>query len=277
MRKPEPVLVIDLFPEERAQLLALLATLSAEEWEQPTVCPGWSVKDVGLHLLGDDVGLLSRNRDDFRTVAGNQIGGFDALVAYVNQQNARWLEATRRISPQVLCQLLRFTGDLTQHYFRTVDLLAATSTVSWVGREPVPAWLDVAREYTERWVHQQHIRDALDRPGFKEPRFFAPVLETFVWALPRAFQDASAPDGTKVGIAITGDAGGMWTLVREGGAWTLYHVCGQVPATQVTLDQELAWRLFTKGISSAEARQQIAVEGDVTLGMKVLAAVAIIA
>ena len=36
--------------------------------------------------------------------------------------------------------------------------------VNWAGPEPAPIWLDPAREYTERWVHQQHIRDAVRNP-----------------------------------------------------------------------------------------------------------------
>ena len=30
--------------------------------------------------------------------------------------------------------------------------------VAWAGEERSPAWFDVARELTERWHHQAHIR-----------------------------------------------------------------------------------------------------------------------
>ncbi len=52
MREPEPVLVVDLFPLERQHLLQLLAQLREEEWHSPTVCAGWTVKDIAL-LHGD--------------------------------------------------------------------------------------------------------------------------------------------------------------------------------------------------------------------------------
>lgn len=276
MLKPEPVLVTDLFPEERAHLLSLLSTLTDEEWALPTVCPGWSVKDIALHLLGDDVGILSRQRDSFR-LAGPDIGSFADLVAYINHLNGVWLEAARRLSPLLLCQLLGFTGDLAYQHFRAIDLFGGTSLVTWAGPEPVPMWLDVAREYTERWVHQQQIRDAVGRPGLKERRFFAPVLAAFVWALPRAFAATTAPAGTAVDVVITGDAGGRWTLVREWDRWGLYQGMAQAAAAQVVLDQEVAWRLFTKGISPDDAREQIQIEGDEALGLNVLAAVAILA
>jgi uncharacterized protein (TIGR03083 family) len=59
----EVVVVTHLFAPERASLLELLSSLSAGQWQSATVCPGWSVKDVALHLLGGDIDLLSRRRD----------------------------------------------------------------------------------------------------------------------------------------------------------------------------------------------------------------------
>jgi len=65
MQPVKPIMVVDLFPPERKQLLELFSELEAEEWEKPTICPAWTVKDIALHLLGDDIGYLSRTRDNF--------------------------------------------------------------------------------------------------------------------------------------------------------------------------------------------------------------------
>jgi hypothetical protein len=46
--------------------------------------------------------------------------------------------------------------------------------VSWAGPDTSPAWLDIARDYTEFWVHQQQIRDAVDRPGADRPQLLHP-------------------------------------------------------------------------------------------------------
>jgi hypothetical protein len=40
----------------------------------------------------------------------------------------------------------------------TVELTRASS-VYWAG--PVPLWFDLAREFTERWVHYRQIQDAV--------------------------------------------------------------------------------------------------------------------
>ena len=65
MQRPKPILVTDLFRPTLDALTELLAKFSPEEWRQPTVCAGWTVKDVSLHLLAVDISNLSRKRDVF--------------------------------------------------------------------------------------------------------------------------------------------------------------------------------------------------------------------
>jgi uncharacterized protein (TIGR03083 family) len=275
LQPPPPIIVVDLFPEILDELLELLAGLTAEEWGKPTACPGWSAKDVALHLLGVEVGNLSRRRDGHSLDAS--INGWDELVAVINDWNQRWIQASRRLSPRLLIDLLAFTGAQLCEYFRSLDPYAMGGAVSWAGPEPAPVWLDLAREYTERWHHQQHIRDAVGKPGLKQPRYFAPVLAAFARALPRAFRTATAPEGTCVTLTITGDSGGRWSLLREGGAWRLYEGALERPTAEVIIDQDVAWQLFTRGLDQNLAREQVTIVGDQALGMRVLDMVSIIA
>lgn len=276
MKRPEPVLVAELFPPMRQELLHLLSSLSPAEWERPTSCSLWSVKDVALHLLGGDLGILSRRRDEYQG-AGKAIESHEELVAFINSLNDIWVKATRRLSPRVLCDLLQFTGPQVEEFFASLDPVAAGPPVDWAGPEPAPVWLDLAREYTERWHHQQQIRDAVGKPGLKERRFFHPVLDTFVRGLPRTFKDIAAVPGTAVQLSIQGEAGGDWSLVRESSQWTLYLEAEAPPAASVVIDQEDAWRLFTKGLSPKEARSRARMEGDPALGARVLEMVSVLA
>ncbi len=281
MRAAEPVIVVDLFPLERQELLHLLSQLHEEEWHLPTICTAWSVKDIVLHLLGDDIGLLSRKRDafdDFTIIKTRPpLRSWSDLVAYINEKNKLWVQATRRMSNRLVCTFLTMTGEETYQYFSSLDLFALGETVSWAGPAPASVWLDIAREYTERWVHQQHIRDAVGRPGLKDRHFFAPVLETFVRALPHTYRDVHATNGTLIHLIISGEAGGEWYLQREQETWVLgKNVASPADAT-VVLDQESAWRLFTKGISKDEAFKQATYKGDEMLARKVFDTVSIIA
>ena len=63
MKELKPIMTTELFPELRQHLLSLLNSLTPEEWDRPTLARKWTVKDVALHLLGDDIGVLSRKRD----------------------------------------------------------------------------------------------------------------------------------------------------------------------------------------------------------------------
>ena len=277
----DPVLVHDLFPLERRALLQLLRELDEQAWHTPTVCAGWSVKDIAQHLLADDLGILSRKRDSFDYLSvvktPYHLDSWDELVAFINEMNAIWVQATRRLSGQVLCSLLEFSGEALYRYFSKLDPYAMGDPVSWAGPAPAPIWLDIAREYTERWMHHQQIRDSLDKPGLKEREFFAPVLETFIRALPHTYRDIQASDGTCIRFTITGEAGGEWTLLRDKGQWILGKATSLEAHASLTLDQETAWRLFTKGMSKEDALSRASIKGDLTLGMIALDTVSIIA
>jgi len=275
VEEPQPIDVVGLFPEILDELIRLLSGLSAEQWARPTVCPLWSVKDIALHLLGGEIGILSRKRDGFQPGSADFTWG--DLVAFINELNQAWVKATRRISPPLLCDLMKFVGTQVCLYFESLDPVAIGGPVDWAGPAPAPVWLDLAREYTERWHHQQQIRDAVGVPGLTEPKYFRPVLDAFVRALPHTYSQVDAPEGASIALAITGESGGRWRLLREAGRWVLYVDPDGEALAEVILDQDLAWRLFTRGVASSEARSRAGITGDRSLGLKALEMVSVIA
>jgi uncharacterized protein (TIGR03083 family) len=275
MKRPDQIAVLDRFAPLRTQLLGLLADLSEDDWARPTTAPRWSVKDVAAHLLGGDIGILSRTRDGFRPPAAF-VETYSGLVDLVNRLNEEWVLAARRMSPRLLRELLAFTGPEVELYFSSVDPGAMGGPVSWAGPDPAPVWFDIAREFTERWHHQQQIRDATGSPPLYDPYFLSPVLDTFVRALPHSFRHASAPDGTVVRFEISGRAGGVWSLVRIGRAWELALDSEAEPAADVVLPQDTAWRMFTKGINGETARRLAVVRGDAALVSPIFNTVSII-
>jgi hypothetical protein len=180
------------------------------------------------------------------------------------------------MSPRLLCGSLAFTAPEVEACFAAADPAAMGVPVSWAGPEPAPVWFDIAREFTERWHHQQQIRDATANPPLYDPYFLSPVLDTFVRALPRGFRRASAPEGTAVRFEISGDAGGVWFLVRIGRAWELALESAAPPAADVVLPQDTAWRMFTKGVDANTARAMAAIRGDPALVSPIFGTVAVI-
>jgi uncharacterized protein (TIGR03083 family) len=266
--------VVDRFAPMRAKLIDLLADLAEDDWSRATAAPRWCVKDVAAHLLGGDLGVLARGRDRFRL--GGPIQEYGALVELVNRLNDQWVLAARRMSPRLLCELLAFTGPQVEAYFASLDLNAVAGPVDWAGPDPAPVWFDIAREFTERWHHQQQIRDATAHPPLYDPYFLSPVLDTFVRALPHRFRDTAAPQGSIVRFEIVGEAGGVWFLRKANGAWELTLEVDGEAAAEVALPQDAAWRMFTKGIDGGHARALAAVRGDAALASPVFATIAII-
>jgi len=197
-----------LLPEIRHELTDLLRGLTLDEWNAPTACGDWTVGDVASHLLGVELSNVARWRDgvaESRTV-GNDIGEW---LAELNEQ---WVAAARRLSPQLITDLIDMAAGWFEEHVATLELDALEARVSWAGEEPAPVWMDVAREYTERWVHQQHIREAVDRPGLMEPRYLTAVLATFVHSVPVALSEHGAPEGTGVELRMLGEGGNQTTV-----------------------------------------------------------------
>jgi uncharacterized protein (TIGR03083 family) len=256
-----PIDVLHLFRPERNALLELLRDIEPEQWSMATACDGWTVKDVALHLLGGDIGIVSRKRDNFQI----QLPPAESFVDALNLHNATWIDAMRRLSPELLIDLLDHVGQQAIATFASLDLFAIGWPVTWAGPEPAPVWLDVAREYTERWHHQQHIRDAVDQPGLIDKEFAGPVFETFVQALPWSFRSIEAVPGTTLELRVVGDAGGRWGLVRDDSIWRLLSPGAEIPCAVVELPAEVAWKMFTNGLPVDECASQATITGDPNL------------
>ncbi|MBI9049746.1 MAG: maleylpyruvate isomerase N-terminal domain-containing protein [Anaerolineaceae bacterium] len=93
----QPVIVPNLYLEIHQELILLLKNLTPDDWRKPTICQNWPVKDVALHLLGGDIGNLSRRRDGH--IPSASINSWDELVQFVNDWNEKWGFAADRISP----------------------------------------------------------------------------------------------------------------------------------------------------------------------------------
>ncbi|MGH3673221.1 MAG: maleylpyruvate isomerase family mycothiol-dependent enzyme [Pseudonocardiaceae bacterium] len=254
-----------LFPREREELLELLGSLHPTDWSRATICPGWNVHDVVGHLLNDYLRRLSGSRDGF---AGAVFANDETLPSYLARINDEFVRATRQCSPKVMVELLAYLGPQLDQTWAAADLNAPADTdVSWAAPDiPSPAWLDIAREFTEFWVHQQQIRDTVGRPGAQQPELLHPVLDTFLRALPHALRGQARPGGTIVRFTVTGAAGGRWHAVRASDRWRMASTDTVTEAAaQVTMDQDDLWRLASRGITPAEGRRRAVAEGDPAL------------
>ena len=129
--------------EERADFAAFLATLSPQQWQAPTLCAGWRVRDVVAHVIG---------YDDLDT---------RRLLAYVIQGRLR----LGRVN----------AAALARYHARSPEQLLALLTDHPQPRG-VPAALGGRVGLTEALIHHQDIRRPLGQPRTIPPERLLPAL-----------------------------------------------------------------------------------------------------
>jgi uncharacterized protein (TIGR03083 family) len=286
LRPATRVDVRKVMEQERAEFARLLRSLTEEDRDKATVCEGWTVGDLAVHLLGDDLSFLSRNRDAQRNEdldaphgpgsAEPQEEDWDRFVDQLDSHNDRWVRAGGFFSTRLVAELLEFTGRTVAEFLESVDSSAPGEVVSWAGPDPAPWWLVGAREFTERWVHHQQIRDALGQPGLNGPSFVAPILATAMHGVPRAYEGVEAPEGTTIAIDVTGRAGFSWAVRRDSDGWKLFEGLTREATSRLSVDQETAWRFLMGMMGAAETRRKVTVEGDAGLAKPFFGAVSAI-
>ncbi len=252
------------------ELMVLLRGLDAGAWSRPTVARDWSVRDVAAHLLDVDVRRLSFQRDRLPLPEPDvPVVTYDDLLRLINDLNAVWIRASRRLSPRVLIDLLDVTGPQVADLVMSLEPHGpARAAVAWAGERSSENWFDIGRDYTERWHHQAQIRDAVGAPPLDAPRWLRPVLELSMKAFSRALAGADAPPGAVVAVRVTGPAGGTWSIVRSADAWSVFRGEPTAPAAWLECDADAAWRLFFNALSDDEARRRVTTGGDPRLADK---------
>jgi uncharacterized protein (TIGR03083 family) len=274
---PVPPLVTHLLPVLNEKLIILLRSLTQEEWQLPTVARLWTVKDVAAHLLDGNIRTLSLLRDGWWGEKP-EISSYQDLVDFLNQLNRDWVTAMRRVSPAMLIYLHEATGKLFSDYYQQLDPSAVSPlAVAWAGEDSSTNRMHLAREYTEKWLHQQQIRDAVGKPGILTHELFYPFIDTVMFALPHTYRSVAAPDGTAIKLQVTTEAGGSWFVVRREGQWQMAREAADNLTTEVILDPDTAWKLFSKSLRPEQVMEKVTINGDYSLGQTALQMVSVMA
>jgi hypothetical protein len=228
-------------------LIDLLDSLDADEWRRPTVHRDLSVRHLATHLLHGSI----RRVTSIRANGANASAGLPTLTDHADgiiKEDRAFFSAMSQVNPRVLCDLMnRYDPEL-------VDLFEA--------QRQTPDWFAVACEYIEKWHHQQQLRDATGRHALYDPALLVPALETFARGLPSAYGSVQAPDGTAISICVEPPADIAWTLRRIDGTWSLWSGPERSAQTSIVVNPDLLWRVWTKELPPAGARQTAQICGN---------------
>lgn len=263
-----PIDTAPLFAPLHAELLALLRSLTPDQWLLPTVAGRWRVRDVAAHLLDVMLRKVAVYRDGHLVAPDRPIITPQDVARLVNGQNATGVAFAARLSTGQLIDLLAVVGPWASDTISALPLHGpAIFPVSWAGETASANWMDTGREYTEHWHHQMQIRDAVGAPLLLSARWVDPLLDIAVRVLPVAYADMEADAGTALvfEVDVDEDAPRAWTLTRAADAWTVNRGGRTHADCLVRTTADAAWRLFFNALPEPQALAAVSISGDAAL------------
>ena len=256
---------IGLFDETWRVVARLGNDLTDVQWDLPTDCPGWTVKDQVAHMAGTE-----------HTLNGDPMPGEPRRAPHVRNDlgafNEAWVEHYRSIpGPEVLNDFVQIMKIRSETIRGFDDAQLNADVMSPVGVIPMRRFLEIRA--LDCFAHEQDIRRAVGQPGHLDGSVAAFAVTAGLQMLPKAVaKTAGAPDGTVVKIFIEGPAGQGNGVRVEAGRGTLLGYEPDHPDVAIDIDVEafllLGWGRWSADRVFAEARAGI--EGDVALGRAIL-------
>ncbi len=262
--------VISILAEEWAAIDTLGQGLADAEWELPSECPGWDVRDVVSHLIGIERTLLGDPSPppltELPAHVENEIGA----------RNEAWVAPRRSLPGHVVLAEFR---DVTARRLAQLEALPE-ARFDEIGPSPVG---NVAyREFMnvrvmDSWVHEQDVRVATGRPGHDSGPAAQLSLDRLCSAMPFVVgKQARAPEGASVRFDLRGSLARRIDVVVQGGRAKAVGALDGSPSAALDMQVEVFWRLACGRVDGEAARTAgiVGLSGDTELAFRVLESMA---
>lgn len=268
----------DAFGHAVQAVVDLGTSLKDADFELPTACPGWTVKDQISHVVGLESWLSGG------PVPSVRVPDYPWLRHDMARMMEMHVEARRATpGPEVVEELATLLPQRLAFY-RDPELTPETPVRSVQGLSPVGVML--RNRVMDVWVHEQDLREVFGRPGDLDSAGAAVFVDYFFQALPRLVaKDAGIEPGKVVIFDVTGPVVGRSGVRVEtgedgrpfGAALFTGVAHDSVPGeedqiTSITLSTQALGRLGA-GRGAIED-VHVSVQGDEVVAQQVLAAVA---
>lgn len=259
-----------LLDEEWAAIAALGDELTGADWEAPSECPGWRVRDLVAHMVGTERSLLGEGGppppEPPPAHVHNPIGA----------ANEGWVRSLRDGTTDALLEEFRAVTH------RRLEVLGSMTAEDFDRVGPSPVGMAPYREFMnvrvmDCWVHEQDMRVATGRPGHDDGPVADLAIDRIASAMPFVVgKKAAAPDGSIVVFAVTGPTPRRVTVAVAGGRARIDRGDPGPATVEATLDAGVFWRLGCGRISGPDARRRglVTLAGDDGLGRRVVDAMA---
>ena len=256
----EATQVTDLLEETWRSTIEVGHDLQPDEWQLPSECPGWTVKDHVSHVIGTERVLQGLPRSDADPGAPTHVKNT------VGEFNEREVELRRpRAGADVLAEL----EELVELRLATLragdDAFFAQHIVSPTGPGTMLDFLDI--RVLDCFVHEQDVRRATARPGHLGGGPAEHTVDRLVRTLPIVVgKRAAAPEGSTSVIAIDDPVTRVIPVRVDGGRAKVVDTAPEAPIVTVRMDTQTFLALATGRWGPDAPSARLVVEGDTALG-----------
>lgn len=257
---PEPL--VELQGQVFEALDQVCSSLTPEQWDLPTDCPGWSVKDNLSHIIGTESMILGRpapdHQVDDKPWVRNPIGANNEIVVDFRRPwpPDKVLDEFREVAAERMKALENMSAD-------------ELGAESWTPIGPGTVRDLLAIRIMDCWVHEQDIRRAVGKPGGLEGPVAAHAFSRHSGAIPFVVgKKAAAPDGSTVVVEVEGFE--PFAVGVDGKRANRLDAVPPEPTVRLKTDLETFNRLCCGRGDAAELRKNVEVEGDDQLASKIL-------
>ncbi|MFB6839046.1 maleylpyruvate isomerase family mycothiol-dependent enzyme [Streptomyces sp. NPDC056361] len=244
----------------------LVQPLVESEWNRPTPCVGWSVRDIVSHVIGMETEMLGDPRP---------IHSLPRDLYHVRSDFARYMEVQVDVRRHHTAP--EMTSELEYILIRRArQLRNENRSPEHLIRAPLGAEQSLELAYRLRafdvWVHEQDLRTALGAPGNLDSPGAHVTRDLLLEALPKVVaKDAGAPPSSAVVLDVTGPLEFLRTVrVDADGRGSIDGAPSLGPAVTLATDWETFVRLACGRVRPADVADRVKVEGDEDLARAIL-------
>jgi uncharacterized protein (TIGR03083 family) len=257
---------IDGLDEVWTSLVTLGGSLAPSQFDLPTECPGWTVKDQFSHVIGTELLLEGTAAPEVDEAVGPHVHND------LGQLNERFVLARRDHPGHAV------VAELAALCARRLEALRALDEEAWHVLGPSPIGMVPYVDYMgvrtfDSWVHEQDVRRAVGVPGGRGGLGERVTLDRMEASMPYVLgRRVGAPPGTTFRLDVTGALGRTVQLVvtrdAEGNARAAAtSVIAGDPTATLRMDEETFARRACGRISADAVRdaRSTAAAGDTAL------------
>jgi uncharacterized protein (TIGR03083 family) len=249
--------LVNALGEEWGTIAEVCEGFDTGQWDRPTDCPGWTVKDNLSHMVGTELSIEGASPPDIQLDDPARFGNPMAEV------NEKWVQARRDLpGAEVLAEFRAVTAGRLE----TLNALTQTDF-------DAPTWTPIGDATLGRfmririfdcWMHEQDIREATGLPGHLSGLPVDLTVEETSESMGYAVGKlGGAPDGARVRIDLTGPTSATIRVAVDGRAQVVRSFDGE-PTIGLTLPTALFMRLCGARTTAEEGLQSgvIKLSGD---------------